>query len=144
MGASNTKLEDDLWSGSGSISRYKSESSPKKQLSPVPPASPKKEKLHQKEAPTTVDDRGANTDPDDDIVNKDPYDPNTAGPIFPNGEINWDCPCLGGAAHGPCGTEFRDAFSCFHHRFVLISIFYNSHISRSFHSDSILTHFLFV
>jgi intermembrane space import and assembly protein 40 len=29
------------------------------------------------------------------------------------GEINWDCPCLGGMAHGPCGEEFRDAFSCF-------------------------------
>jgi len=31
------------------------------------------------------------------------------------GEINWDCPCLGGMAHGPCGPEFRDAFSCFIH-----------------------------
>ncbi|KAI0373579.1 hypothetical protein BV20DRAFT_962785 [Pilatotrama ljubarskyi] len=29
------------------------------------------------------------------------------------GEINWDCPCLGGMAHGPCGMEFREAFSCF-------------------------------
>ena len=29
------------------------------------------------------------------------------------GEINWDCPCLGGMAHGPCGEEFRAAFSCF-------------------------------
>ncbi|MCJ1378706.1 Oxidoreductase [Xylographa soralifera] len=29
------------------------------------------------------------------------------------GEINWDCPCLGGMAHGPCGEEFRTAFSCF-------------------------------
>ncbi|KAI9572161.1 hypothetical protein HD554DRAFT_2067483 [Boletus coccyginus] len=29
------------------------------------------------------------------------------------GEINWDCPCLGGMAHGPCGQQFRDAFSCF-------------------------------
>jgi len=34
------------------------------------------------------------------------YDPIT-------GEINWDCPCLGGMAHGPCGQQFRDAFSCF-------------------------------
>lgn len=34
------------------------------------------------------------------------YDPVT-------GEINWDCPCLGGMAHGPCGEEFRAAFSCF-------------------------------
>jgi len=29
------------------------------------------------------------------------------------GEINWECPCLGGMAHGPCGEEFREAFSCF-------------------------------
>jgi intermembrane space import and assembly protein 40 len=29
------------------------------------------------------------------------------------GEINWDCPCLGGMAHGPCGEEFKVAFSCF-------------------------------
>ncbi|KAF8893842.1 hypothetical protein BD779DRAFT_1435316 [Infundibulicybe gibba] len=36
------------------------------------------------------------------------YDPVT-------GEINWDCPCLGGMAHGPCGPEFREAFSCFVH-----------------------------
>lgn len=27
--------------------------------------------------------------------------------------INWDCPCLGGMAHGPCGEEFKTAFSCF-------------------------------
>ncbi|KAI9139030.1 hypothetical protein BKA69DRAFT_1088077 [Paraphysoderma sedebokerense] len=29
------------------------------------------------------------------------------------GEINWDCPCLGGMANGPCGEEFKTAFSCF-------------------------------
>jgi len=29
------------------------------------------------------------------------------------GEINWECPCLGGMAHGPCGEQFRTAFSCF-------------------------------
>ncbi|GMM34093.1 Mia40 protein [Saccharomycopsis crataegensis] len=29
------------------------------------------------------------------------------------GEINWDCPCLGGMANGPCGEEFKEAFSCF-------------------------------
>ena len=38
------------------------------------------------------------------------------GVILPNGEINWDCPCLGGMPHGPCGQEFKDAFSCFHYR----------------------------
>lgn len=39
-------------------------------------------------------------------ANKGAYDPVT-------GEINWDCPCLGGMAHGPCGEEFKEAFSCF-------------------------------
>ncbi|CCH61872.1 hypothetical protein TBLA_0F03350 [Henningerozyma blattae CBS 6284] len=34
------------------------------------------------------------------------YNPDT-------GEINWDCPCLGGMADGPCGEEFKAAFSCF-------------------------------
>ncbi|RCH82307.1 Oxidoreductase [Rhizopus stolonifer] len=29
------------------------------------------------------------------------------------GEINWDCPCLGGMAQGPCGEQFKAAFSCF-------------------------------
>lgn len=29
------------------------------------------------------------------------------------GKINWDCPCLGGMAYGPCGQHFREAFSCF-------------------------------
>lgn len=37
------------------------------------------------------------------------------GIILPSGEINWDCPCLGGMAYGPCGQEFKDAFSCFHY-----------------------------
>ncbi|KAG8236179.1 hypothetical protein J437_LFUL013445 [Ladona fulva] len=37
------------------------------------------------------------------------------GLILPNGEINWNCPCLGGIATGPCGVEFREAFSCFHY-----------------------------
>ncbi|TFK44782.1 hypothetical protein BDQ12DRAFT_730805 [Crucibulum laeve] len=38
----------------------------------------------------------------------------TGGAFNPvTGEINWDCPCLGGMAHGPCGPEFREAFSCF-------------------------------
>ena len=38
------------------------------------------------------------------------------GVILPNGEINWECPCLGGMPQGPCGQEFKDAFSCFHYR----------------------------
>jgi len=40
------------------------------------------------------------------------------GLILENGEINWNCPCLGGMATGPCGLEFRNAFSCFHYSTV--------------------------
>ena len=38
-----------------------------------------------------------------------------SGLITEDGEINWSCPCLGGMAVGPCGPEFREAFSCFHY-----------------------------
>jgi len=37
-----------------------------------------------------------------------------SGLMLPNGSINWDCPCLGGMASGPCGFAFRRAFTCFH------------------------------
>jgi len=37
------------------------------------------------------------------------------GLILPDGAINWNCPCLGGMATGPCGMEFREAFTCFHY-----------------------------
>uniref|UniRef100_A0A8C4RC32 Coiled-coil-helix-coiled-coil-helix domain containing 4b n=1 Tax=Eptatretus burgeri TaxID=7764 RepID=A0A8C4RC32_EPTBU len=42
----------------------------------------------------------------------DPYEEH--GLILPNGEINWNCPCLGGMASGPCSDPFKAAFSCFH------------------------------
>ena len=42
----------------------------------------------------------------EDTSNSGAYNPET-------GEINWECPCLGGMAHGPCGMQFREAFSCF-------------------------------
>lgn len=46
-----------------------------------------------------------------------PDDPNemdssSQGAILPNGEINWDCPCLGNLPNGPCGPSFREAFTC--------------------------------
>ncbi|KAF9529398.1 hypothetical protein CPB83DRAFT_893497 [Crepidotus variabilis] len=40
--------------------------------------------------------------------------PASSGAFNPEtGEINWDCPCLGGMADGPCGPQFKEAFSCF-------------------------------
>lgn len=51
-----------------------------------------------------------------ELVEEDPNDPyEEQGLILASGEINWNCPCLGGMASGPCGTEFKDAFSCFHY-----------------------------
>ncbi|XP_071392862.1 mitochondrial intermembrane space import and assembly protein 40-B-like [Centroberyx affinis] len=51
-----------------------------------------------------------------ELVEEDPNDPyEERGLILPSGEINWNCPCLGGMASGPCGTDFKEAFSCFHY-----------------------------
>lgn len=47
-----------------------------------------------------------------------PEPPPAAGLLLPGGDINWSCPCLGGMAAGPCGPQFRDAFSCFHYRYL--------------------------
>jgi intermembrane space import and assembly protein 40 len=52
----------------------------------------------------TVDD--VSTEEDEEASSQGAFDPVT-------GKINWDCPCLGGMAYGPCGMEFREAFSCF-------------------------------
>lgn len=55
----------------------------------------------------------------------------THGIILPNGDINWDCPCLGGMAYGSCGQEFKDAFSCFHNRYVhyVMTLLYPVHVT---------------
>ncbi|RSL50219.1 hypothetical protein CEP53_008882 [Fusarium sp. AF-6] len=46
------------------------------------------------------------TSTSEDTGQQGAYNPET-------GEFNWDCSCLGGMAHGPCGEEFKSAFSCF-------------------------------
>ncbi|XP_073431106.1 mitochondrial intermembrane space import and assembly protein 40 isoform X2 [Dendrobates tinctorius] len=51
-----------------------------------------------------------------ELIPDDPNDPyEDQGLILPNGDINWNCPCLGGMASGPCGEQFKAAFSCFHY-----------------------------
>ncbi|XP_041447314.1 mitochondrial intermembrane space import and assembly protein 40-B isoform X2 [Xenopus laevis] len=51
-----------------------------------------------------------------ELIADDPNDPfEEQGLILPNGDINWNCPCLGGMASGPCGEQFKSAFSCFHY-----------------------------
>jgi mitochondrial intermembrane space import and assembly protein 40 len=67
---------------------------------PPKPAETPKDQDQQSPTPTPLDG------PDE--ASQAAFDPVT-------GEINWDCPCLGGMAHGPCGPEFREAFSCFIH-----------------------------
>ncbi|KAJ1965210.1 Oxidoreductase [Dispira parvispora] len=56
------------------------------------------------------------TENDKDIVIfLPPVDPNKPDrPVDPvTGEINWDCPCMQGYVHGPCGEAFRTAYSCY-------------------------------
>lgn len=51
-----------------------------------------------------------------ELIADDPNDPyEEQGLILPDGNINWNCPCLGGMASGPCGSQFKEAFSCFHY-----------------------------
>ena len=57
------------------------------------------------EAQTTISSDEA-SDSEESSGTEGAYNPIT-------GEINWDCPCLGGMAHGVCGPQFREAFSCF-------------------------------
>ncbi|KAJ1304843.1 hypothetical protein OPQ81_005977 [Rhizoctonia solani] len=64
------------------------------------------ESAAKKEGESTPE--GGMDDLEADAANQGAFNPET-------GEINWDCPCLGGMAHGPCGPQFRDAFSCFVH-----------------------------
>jgi intermembrane space import and assembly protein 40 len=50
----------------------------------------------------------------DGIPSEDEDEESSGGAFDPvTGKINWDCPCLGGMAYGPCGMQFREAFSCF-------------------------------
>ncbi|KAJ1654371.1 Oxidoreductase [Dispira simplex] len=56
------------------------------------------------------------TENDKDIVIfLPPIDPEKPDrPVDPvTGEINWDCPCMQGYVHGPCGEAFRTAYSCY-------------------------------
>lgn len=63
--------------------------------------------------PKLLDASKADTGPVTLLTEED-LEPEPQGAYNPEtGEINWDCPCLGGMAHGPCGEEFKAAFSCF-------------------------------
>lgn len=53
-----------------------------------------------------MDGKEEGTPSEEEASSQGAFDPVT-------GKINWDCPCLGGMAYGPCGMQFREAFSCF-------------------------------
>jgi len=80
---------------------------------PVPEPEPSSEQIKPstKTSPTTTTTR----DGDSDEPEGESGEPQPGSAAFnpETGEINWDCPCLGGMAHGPCGMQFREAFSCF-------------------------------
>lgn len=86
----------------------------RKQNTPAPTQEPKSKELKPAasdaaSAPTPeAAPAGSPADLEEEAGQQGAFDPET-------GEINWDCPCLGGMAHGPCGEEFKEAFSCFVH-----------------------------
>lgn len=98
---------------------------PKKQpASPTPTSAPRPSdapapSAPQSDAPTlsTISPEGVEPSPgqqEPPTEGEGTQEESSGGAFNPEtGEINWDCPCLGGMAHGPCGQQFREAFSCF-------------------------------
>ncbi len=70
------------------------------------PKNPSSTSLQPESEPTSLPSASDPADLEEEASSEGAFNPAT-------GEINWDCPCLGGMAHGPCGEEFRAAFSCF-------------------------------
>lgn len=70
-------------------------------------------KVAEKKAPETTEVQDGAAEPASEPSGEEGEEPQQAAFNPETGEINWDCPCLGGMAHGPCGEEFKAAFSCF-------------------------------
>ena len=79
--------------------------------SEAPPASEEASHLDTTNSETLEETRNAGTPGSGGGTTQDAAEGGAYNPV--TGEINWDCPCLGGMAHGPCGLQFREAFSCF-------------------------------
>jgi intermembrane space import and assembly protein 40 len=72
------------------------------------------EQEKERQARTVASDEGAQSENGKEGIDGLADEADSQGAFNPEtGEINWDCPCLGGMAHGPCGEEFKAAFSCF-------------------------------
>ncbi|KAI1431488.1 hypothetical protein GGR50DRAFT_679354 [Xylaria sp. CBS 124048] len=88
------------------------ESQPKTAPVSAPESAPESKPEPETAAPTTQasletpEKQGGPAELEEEASQQGAFNPET-------GEINWDCPCLGGMAHGPCGEEFKSAFSCF-------------------------------
>jgi mitochondrial intermembrane space import and assembly protein 40 len=111
------------WSASGQKPRVSQLTSPSNS-STSPPLPPKAPPLSKPEPEPKNDESdrplepspGGSSDPasSDDEDSESFSEREGEGAFNPvTGEINWDCPCLGGMAHGVCGPQFREAFSCF-------------------------------
>ena len=72
----------------------------------LPPQDPKSQSHQPESEPASAPSASDPAEFEEEASSEGAFNPVT-------GEINWDCPCLGGMAHGPCGEEFRAAFSCF-------------------------------
>jgi intermembrane space import and assembly protein 40 len=84
--------------------------------SPPPPLPPPSDVISESQAVDDVDEKadGAPQPPPSEEGEAGEEGSAAGGAFDPvTGKINWDCPCLGGMAHGPCGMQFREAFSCF-------------------------------
>lgn len=72
-----------------------------------------KDKEAAKEATKTTENEEKSEPTESELPESQDEEPQSAAFNPETGEINWDCPCLGGMAHGPCGEEFKEAFACF-------------------------------
>jgi len=46
------------------------------------------------------------------VKKEDCTDISDLGPDLPNGNINWDCSCMGSQPFGPCGEDYRTIMQC--------------------------------
>ncbi|TWU78487.1 Oxidoreductase [Metarhizium rileyi] len=100
--------ESDLPTVDAVIEQKRGQSKPKAKQQPQPTdqSQSKPETQPVTESQNTVAAAGSPEALEEEAGQEGAFNPET-------GEINWDCPCLGGMAHGPCGEEFKTAFSCF-------------------------------
>ena len=65
--------------------------------------------------PKCDDDSKSKTAREDKILKvkkEEVTDISEIGPDLPNGDINWDCSCMGSLPFGPCGTLYRRTMEC--------------------------------